>query len=78
MNKRGFLQDHKGVNSSKRLWGSVMLGISIIFSGILFFYSINKGVTDATTALALINGFLMFGSGLLGLGLAEKIKIVKK
>jgi len=76
MNKRGFLQDHKGVNSSKRLWGSVFLGVSIMFSGILFFYSLNK--TDPNTALSIINGFTIAGSSLLGLGLAEKIKIVKK
>ena len=69
-----FLRDSKGNKSSKRLWGSILLGIGIIFAATLFIYSLSLGAKDASTALGIINMFLISGSGLLGIGTFEKIK----
>jgi len=70
--RNNFLQDSKGNKSSKRLWGSILLSIGISFSVILFAYSLYKGAADATTALGIINMFLISGGGLLGIGVFEK------
>ena len=67
-----FLQDSKGNKSSKRLWGSVLLATGIIFSTILFVYSLYQGAADAATALGIINMFLIAGGSLLGIGVFEK------
>ena len=67
-----FLQDSKGNKSSKRLWGSILLATGIIFSTILFAYSLYRGAADAATALGIINMFLISGGGLLGIGVFEK------
>lgn len=66
-----FLQDSMGNKSSKRLWGSILLTSGLLFSAILFFYSLNKGAVDAPTALGIINMFLISGGGLLGIGVFE-------
>ena len=68
-----FLEDSKGNKSSKRLWGSILLGMGIAFSVILFFYSLQNGAKDASTALGIINMFLISGSSLLGIGVFEKV-----
>tara|TARA_Y100000389_G_scaffold32442_1_gene27569 strand:- start:169 stop:402 length:234 start_codon:yes stop_codon:yes gene_type:complete len=67
-----FLTDSKGNKSSKRLWGSILLGSGIIFSIILFAYSLYQGAADAATALGIINMFLIAGGSLLGIGVFEK------
>ncbi len=67
-----FLEDAKGNKSSKRLWGSIILGTWILFSVVLFVYSLSKGAADAATALGIINMFLISGGGLLGIGVFEK------
>ena len=67
-----FLQDSEGNKSSKRLWGSILLGSGIIFSIILFAYSLYQGAADAATALGIINIFLIAGGSLLGIGVFEK------
>ena len=67
-----FLQDSKGNQSSKRLWGSILLTIGIMFSVILFAYSLYQGAADAATALGIINMFLIAGGSLLGIGVFEK------
>lgn len=66
-----FLQDSTGNKSSKRLWGSIILGVGIIFSIILFGFSIARGANDASTAMAIINMFLLAGSSLLGISIFE-------
>lgn len=73
-----FLEDSQGNKSSKRLWGSILLAIGIIFSIILFAYSLYRGAADAATALGIINMFLISGGGLLGIGVFEKIKRIDK
>ncbi|MBP7709872.1 MAG: hypothetical protein KA100_02235 [Rickettsiales bacterium] len=67
-----FLEDSRGNKSSKRLWGSILLTTGILFSTILFFYSLKSGAKDAVTALSIINTFLISGSGLLGISVFEK------
>ncbi len=44
---------------------------SIIFSTILFAYSLYRGATRSITALGIINMFLISGGGLLGVGVFE-------
>lgn len=73
-----FLEDSKGNKSSKRLWGSILLIIGIIFAIILFAYSMVEGAKDAITALHIMNGFLIGGCGLLGIGTAENLIFKKK
>lgn len=69
---KSFLQDANGNKSSKRLWGSIVLGTGILFSVVLFIYSLSKGAADAATALGIINMFLISGGSLLGIGVFEK------
>lgn len=69
-----YLKDAKGDKSSKRLWGSILLIVGLIFSSVLFAFSLYKGAADASTALGIINMFLIAGGGLLGVGVFEKIK----
>ena len=68
-----FLEDSTGNKSSKRLWGSILLSSGILFSAILFGYSLFLGAKDAATALGIINIFLISGGGLLGIGVFEKV-----
>ncbi len=67
-----FLEDSSGNQSSKRLWGSILLVTGIVFAAILFVYSLRTGAKDAATALGIINIFLISGGGLLGIGVFEK------
>lgn len=67
-----FLQDSQGNSSSKRLWGSIVLSVGLIFACILFAYSILEGARDPSTASGIINMFLIAGSSLLGIGVFEK------
>jgi hypothetical protein len=69
--KNDFLQDTTGNNSSKRLWGSIILTTALIFSTVLFWYSIYTGAADATTAINIINAFFIAGGGLLGISVVE-------
>ena len=67
-----FLQDSSGNKSSKRLWGTIILCIGILFSSILFGFSLINGAKDAATALGIVNLFLVSGGSLLGIGVFEK------
>ncbi len=68
------LQDKDGKPSSKRVWGSILLGIGITFSVILFALSLKGGASDPTTAVSIINMFLITGGGILGIGVFENLK----
>lgn len=72
--KLGFLQDSDGNKSAKRLWGAVLLGVGVLLSLILFYYSTELYASDAETAIGIINSLLLSGSGLLGIGVFERIK----
>jgi hypothetical protein len=69
MNK--FLEDNHGNKSSKRLCGSIILGMGIVGSVVLFCKCFNTEIKDAQTALAIIQAFLTSGSALLGFGVVE-------
>ena len=70
--QNNYLQDSKGNKSSKRLWGSILLFIGIVFAMILFGFSLVTGAKDASTALGIINIFLIAGGSMLGIGVFEK------
>lgn len=67
-----YLQDSKGNKSSKRLCGSILLLMGVLFSIILFYFSLHKNASDPITAMNLINMFLISGGSLLGIGVFEK------
>jgi hypothetical protein len=71
-----FLQDNNGDNSSKRLWGSILLGVGIILKVTLFFLAIKFTVKNPDLASNVIEGFFYIGGSLLGLGVFEGV--VKK
>lgn len=71
--KNKFLEDNHGNKSSKRLWGAIILLCGLVGSGILFWYSLEYGAKDADTASGIINMLLFSGSGLLGIGIFEKV-----
>ena len=52
--------------------GSILLATGIVFSTILFAYSLYRGAADAATVLGIINMLLISGGGLLGIGVFEK------
>lgn len=64
--------DGKGKLSSKRISGISMLAMAGIMSAILFGYSIATKIGDPETAITLIQGFLVTGGALLGVGVFEK------
>ena len=66
-----FLQDNHGNKSSKRLWGSIILGIAVVMAIVLFGYSLYQIVADASTAKSIIDMFLITGGSLLGIGVLE-------
>jgi hypothetical protein len=66
------LKDRDGKNSSKRIAGSVILGIAILFSIILFWFSLTSGAKDPNTAISIINAFFTAGTLILGVGAFEK------
>ena len=72
MKQCGFLHDHHGNRSSKRLWGSIILGLGLILAVVLFGYSLIDKASDSQTALSIIHIFFLTGGSLLGLGIAER------
>lgn len=73
-----FLRDSFGNKSSKRIWGSIIIGIGAIAGICLFIISVFfGGAGDSATAISIINSFLLFGGSLLGIGVIEKFAIKK-
>ena len=72
------LQDINGNTSSKRLFGAVLLASGLLFSAILFGFSLFTGASDSHTAISVINMLLIAGGGLLGIGVFEKGIAAKK
>lgn len=73
-----FLEDTKGNKSSKRLWGSALLSMGVLFSAVLFICSLISGAEDPSTAFEIINSFLITGGSLLGIGIFENLKITAR
>jgi hypothetical protein len=73
-----FLRDSFGNKSSKRIWGSIIIGLGAIAGIGLFIMSVFfEGAGDPATAISIINSFLLFGGSLLGIGVIEKFAIKK-
>jgi hypothetical protein len=73
-----FLRDSFGNKSSKRIWGSIIIGLGAIAGIGLFIMSVFfGGAGDPATAISIINSFLLFGGSLLGIGVIEKFAIKK-
>ena len=72
MIKNNFLEDAQGNKSSKRLWGSILLVIGVLFAITLFIFSVINAAQDPSTALRIIDIFLIAGGSLLGVGVFEK------
>lgn len=73
-----FLEDAQGKKSSKRICGAAMLATGFIFSSVLFVFSLYREAADSATALGIINTFLYSGSGVLSVGVLEKVTKVTK
>jgi hypothetical protein len=71
----GFLSDSAGDLSSKRLWGSIILGASGIMALALFIVCIYRH--DNETAIRIISDGFICGASLLGIGIAENIPFFK-
>lgn len=68
----GYLQDASGDKSSKRLFGSILIGSGILMSWILFIISIKNPMPAYETAKSIIEISIGLGSALLGIGVTEK------
>lgn len=75
--KSNFLVDDNGNSSSKRLWGSLLLGTGICLILILFGYSLFYKVADSQLLQQLINVLFLSGSSLLGIGVLERFNLKK-
>jgi hypothetical protein len=67
----GFLDDDFGNHSSKRLWGSITLGIGLILAITLFIVSIFFHIVDNTTCIKVLEFLFTSGTALLGIGVIE-------
>ena len=79
LNKKpnNYLQDSFGNKSSKRLWGSIVLGLGITMGVGLFVHSLFEVAADPKTAYGIIEAFFWGGCALLGIGVGEKFKFNK-
>lgn len=73
-----YLQDNQGNNSSKRLWGSIILGLGVFLGLNLFYFSLFVTVKDSSVALRVVEAFLAAGSALLGFGVFEHMRNKKR
>lgn len=71
-----FLEDSQGNKSSKRLTGIISVSLGAVMGIVLFVLSLNSEIKDSATAISVMNGFLIAGSSLLGIGVLEGV--VKK
>ena len=65
------LQDHKGKKSSKRLYGSILISAGITFAIITYIFALFWGLKDPSTALNIVQLFLVTGGCLVGSGVFE-------
>ena len=66
------LKDSQGKDSTKRLWGSILIGAGLIMGIIAFGISFLKAIPDPSMVKWIIGLFLGSGGGLLGVGVFEK------
>ena len=65
------LEDSKGNQSSKRLWGSIGMGLYFLASVFLAGYSVYTGNDVGVQAAGLVNGIGVVSAALLGIGVLE-------
>ena len=70
--KHDFLEDSEGKKSSKRLLGSLCIGVSLVMSFMLFTYILYNPTVNIDNSLHLIELVIGVGSLLLGLGITDK------
>ena len=70
--KQGFLAGFTGERSSKRLWGSILMTVTLIMGAVLFVFAMLADVHDSNVSMKVIELFLGSGCLLLGLGLVER------
>ena len=66
-----YLQDISGNKSSKRLWGSVLLGTAIVLSTAVVITSVYVGNKIDDNVVSILDGCFLTGGALLGFGVAE-------
>ena len=66
-----FLEDSQGNKSSKRIAGSILIGLGIIGAITLYIFSLFFGAKDSSTAMDIVQLFILSGSGLIGAGTFE-------
>jgi hypothetical protein len=72
------IQDNFGNTSSKRICGFVLLGAALVMAIVLFCLSIYYSIADSSTALKIIEYFLIGGGSLLGIGVFERMSFIRK
>jgi len=71
--QHAYLEDNLGNKSSKRLWGSICFVYALLLSAILFYFTLINPEHTYAASLTIIQGFLIAGGSLLGIGVAEKL-----
>jgi hypothetical protein len=74
----GFLRDSDGNKSSKRLWGTILLGVGSIMASSLFIFALYRTIGDSNTCLSVLQYLFISGASLLGIGVAENFTIRNK
>lgn len=69
--KDGFLQANNGAKSSKRLWGSILIGFGIEMKLFLFHLAIFLKIENFNDLDSCTNWTITVGAGLLSSGLVE-------
>lgn len=62
------LEDNDGNTSSKRVAGYIGFGVAVVLAVVALMWAENAGI-----AKDLVNSFLFFSGGLLGVSVAEKL-----
>ena len=66
-----YLQDTSGNRSSKRLWGSVLIGTAIVLSTAVVITSVYVGNKIDDNVVSILESLFFAGTALLGFGVAE-------
>jgi hypothetical protein len=74
--KTGIIEESPGVKTSKRFWGSILLGVGGLLIVALGVYSIFKTAADPDTVKSCGIALIVVGGGLLGITVFEGISEV--
>ena len=70
--RRKFLQDNDGNESSKRLWGAILLATGVCMAVFLMTAGLAYGWISEMSATNILGSLFLSGAGLLGIGVVEK------